>query len=451
MFPALLLALSLGTSPAEPVPGHDLVRPRQFRNDGAERVSRLGQTSYAFFDAFPSDGAGTSGACSTTAPTGARGEVLTFTRASSATCTKTATGGLATTGIADGDLVSLSTNVARVEYDSAGTLGLLVESARTNVALRSQELDPAGAGAGAWTVISGGGPALPTVTADACTAPDGTLTAERVQIPAVSGAAKYTLLRQSRAIASNSRYTLYARSYTGAGAQTFWISEGSLIGNAATNCATLEGSWMRCEVAAQAAGAGQIDIGTNTGITAIGTGSHPAADLCVWGVDVEAGAYATSYIPTTSAAVTRAAETASFPGAAWPVSPVSFASSVTTAWSGTATAADMFVGNVGSNSGWGFGWSGGTLRSQPCTAGVCATLDVAQGPTALAASRWAVSYSGTTTSIYKDAALIAGPTVKTAPNSPWATNTTFGSGVGWGWLNGIITRVCLDPDPTRCR
>lgn len=42
---------------------------------------------FALFEAFPASGAGTSGACSTTPPTGAKGEALTFTRSTGAWCT----------------------------------------------------------------------------------------------------------------------------------------------------------------------------------------------------------------------------------------------------------------------------------------------------------------------------------------------------------------------------
>lgn len=41
---------------------------------------------FAFFEAFPANGAGTNGACSTTPPTAAKGEALTFARASVAEC-----------------------------------------------------------------------------------------------------------------------------------------------------------------------------------------------------------------------------------------------------------------------------------------------------------------------------------------------------------------------------
>lgn len=99
---------------------------------------RPNKASLAFFEAFPANGRGTFGPCSTTPPTGAKGEVLTFTRATNATCTRTVTGARSTTGIANGDLVVLSSNQPRVSYGSDGVLGLLVEGSRTNSCLRSQ-------------------------------------------------------------------------------------------------------------------------------------------------------------------------------------------------------------------------------------------------------------------------------------------------------------------------
>ena len=107
---------------------------------------RKGTRGYAFFEFAPSGGAGMGAPCACTTPTGAKGEALTFTRASNGTCTKTTTGGLTTTGIANGDLVVCSSNQPRVEYDSQGVLGLLVDSAGTNSVLRSQEVNNA-----AWT------------------------------------------------------------------------------------------------------------------------------------------------------------------------------------------------------------------------------------------------------------------------------------------------------------
>ena len=59
----------------------------QYPSHWLQRQPNLPQgPAYAFFEAFPASGAGTFGACSTTPPTGAKGETLTFTRASVAEC-----------------------------------------------------------------------------------------------------------------------------------------------------------------------------------------------------------------------------------------------------------------------------------------------------------------------------------------------------------------------------
>lgn len=388
----------------------------------------------AFFEFAPTGAQGMGVECAGTTPTGAKGEVLTFTRATAATCTK-GTNGLRTTNIANGDLVALTSGQPRVEYDADGVLGLLVEGARTNVMLRSEELTNA-----AW-VASGS----PIRTADTDTAPDGTLTADTIEDD--NGGATEGVFQQAANVSTGGwTSSCYLKAGTLTSARVTMATDGT-----GTTTCTFTGlvttSWTR--------GVCTTTVGGSPTYKEMaiypGSGAGDTGTIKVWGCGAEAGAFASSYIPTTSAAVTRNAEVASFPGAGWAVSPVSFASTITTLWTGTTTAADMFTGNVASNSGWAFGWTGGTLRSQPCTAGSCATLDVAQGPTTQVASRWAVSYSGTATTLLKDGAVIAGPTAKTAPNSPWATNTTFGAGTNWGALNGIVSRMCLDPSPTRCR
>ena len=252
---------------------------------------------FAFFEAF-SNGAGTFGVCSTTPPTGAKGEPLTFARASTATCTKTGSGGLATTGIANGDLVTMSSGQPRVEYDSAGTLGLLVESSRINSLLRSEELNNP-----AWTADVG-----VTVTADAAQGPTAATVAERIQY-AGGGGATLNRVFQFLAMGGTLTHSVFVRGNGTSG--TIWVwDDGSAT--SAVACSYVSGSWSRCTATASSGGSAYIAFGCRASFLGM-PATCPANDVFAFGVQSETGAYATSYIPTTSAAVTRVAETASFP------------------------------------------------------------------------------------------------------------------------------------------
>ena len=270
--------------------------------------------SYAFFEFAPASGAGMPAACSTTAPTGAKGEAMTFARGSVATCTKTASGGLATTGIANGDLVQMSSNVARVEYDSAGVLGLLVESSRTNSALRSEELDNA-----VWLQNADSAARNSTVTANQAVAPDGNTTADRLDLVATTGA-QFSSRQQSAACPATAQgMSVYLKSVT-TGDSLDLCDNATCI-----TCTHVPGSWTRCVGSVAIVAAGAFTIGNMT----VSTGTpRNAQSVYVWGLQCEAGSYATSYIPTTSAAVTRSEEAADFAVSLSPTAGMCVASSM---------------------------------------------------------------------------------------------------------------------------
>jgi len=377
--------------------------------------------SLAFFEAF--NGRGTTTACSTTAPTGAKGEALTFTRASTATCTRTASGGLATSGIANGDLTVLSANVARVSFDGAGTLGLLVESSRTNVNLQSADLGNA--------VYANVG--APTTTSNTTVSPDGTTTMATIQD---NSAAAFEGRSQTVTVTSGQPYTLSV--YVKAG--TLSAVTVSLDGTTGT-CTGLSGATSTRCIVTDASASGVAIVAQVTGGTVVGdTGTFIA-----WGQLVELGLYATSYIPTTSAAVTRAAETATFPGATLPANPYSLAVSLYPP--SATTQGDLFYGNT-ATTGVGFFFVGGLLRAQNCN-GTCANLSPAYAPPALTTTRLATSSTGGNQQTFVNGSSIAGPTATASAIAPWATATGIGPGVGPG--DGIISRICVDPSPTRCR
>ena len=100
------IALALVLSQAV-VPGlrgrvcHDDLGEGNLCGWGYVRTPLVTAPTPAFFEFAPASGVGMGEACSCVDVTGTKGEALTFTRASTATCVK----GSPTTGIANGDLV----------------------------------------------------------------------------------------------------------------------------------------------------------------------------------------------------------------------------------------------------------------------------------------------------------------------------------------------------------
>lgn len=242
---------------------------------------------------------------------------ITFTRAS--TATKYSKSGV---------LSLVQANVPRIDYDPV-TLeckGLLIEEARTNLLTYSEQFDNA-----AW------GKTRATVTANATTSPDGTVNADRLTEDA-SGATDHYLDQGYAGFTAGTTYTMSVFAKADSRSMlTLWIpasvfsdnstrtadfnlaagTVGAIAGSGVTSSITPVGNgWYRCAMIFTVT----LTIGTNAlirlhnGISSFYTGDG-VSGLYIWGGDLEAGSFLTSYIPTTSAQVTRAAESAVMSGA----------------------------------------------------------------------------------------------------------------------------------------
>lgn len=220
---------------------------------------------------------------------------------------------------ADKSLEFVASNAPRIDHDPAtGTVrGLLVEEQRTNLLLRAQEFDNS-----AWAAAGSVG----TVSANATTAPDGTATADKIVEAAgagyhgrrqgISGLTELTTYRLSFFAKAAGRTRVSFWSFSGGDTGSYIFDLSTVTASRAGSTITAVGNgWYRCEgpvvtIAGQTARTihiGPQDAGAAQSYTGDGT-----SGVYVWGAQLELASLASSYIPTTTAAVTRAADVASF-------------------------------------------------------------------------------------------------------------------------------------------
>lgn len=223
-------------------------------------------------------------------------------------------------------LATATSGTPRFDHDplTGAARGLLLEPQRTNLITRSAELDHAD-----WTKIGG-----MTVTANAAAAPDGSATADLVS----AGTSTFGgVLRTNPAIAQNTTYTLSVFAKAGTHRYVGLRLPDNLgtanAGNQYTAFDLVAGAWLvqpDIYVVARAealpGGWWRLSITGTTPAVAVSTlcdfalteadgninyapGGSPTPALYLWGAQLEAGGFPTSYVATTSAAATRVADT----------------------------------------------------------------------------------------------------------------------------------------------
>jgi hypothetical protein len=175
--------------------------------------------------------------------------------------------------------------------------GLLIEQEATNVWLNSQDVN-------SWTTVSAPH-SPPTVDSNSALAPDGTQTADKVTF---ANTTTYWAIRYQG---------IYTGTYTWSGwiktadntTKDIYLSWASPDPNR-VHTFTATGEWQRFEAVVTPASA-NVHLGNHRDLT---PSSWNGGEFYIWGVQMEAGSVATSYIPTSGSTVTRSPDLVSIEG-----------------------------------------------------------------------------------------------------------------------------------------
>ena len=222
--------------------------------------------------------------------TARKGPTPTFTRASTATFVGS-----------NGLIQSATINTPRFDHDpvTLACKGLLIEESRTNLLTQSES----------WqTGSSFTGPIAPSISNNTTTSPDGLLTADTLsgsngtladgsvnstwRLPNISSSTTYT-------------FSIYIKSLGVATKAEIRIRDNSTGTSVQTLDTNITSDWKRISVTATTGG-------TTTSIRCIIQNTD--GPIAIYGAQLEAGSFPTSYIPTTTAALTRSADVCSITG-----------------------------------------------------------------------------------------------------------------------------------------
>jgi hypothetical protein len=219
---------------------------------------------------------------------------------------------------ASGFIETVNANLPRFDYNpvTLAPRGLLIEEQRINLLLRSAEFENA-----AWTKGNA------SITANAEISPDGTVNADKL-VEDTANSTHRVFNNASVTITAGAviSYSIFAKAAERtsvritdndlAGA-TFNLSNGTITatdGGITSTITAFPNGWYRCTITGVTSSAnGRLVVNIVSGGSTTYTGDGTSG-IYIYGAQLEAGAFATSYIPTTTTSLTRNADGASMTG-----------------------------------------------------------------------------------------------------------------------------------------
>lgn len=321
--------------------------------------------------------------------------------------------------------------------------GYLSEGAATNLLLRSQEFDNA-----SWVKN-----ASVSVTANYGLAPDGTKTAERF----VSHVGSFDFIYQSFAgTAGTTTFSVFAKGTSGAGNLTVCLFVASIPIYQCEPCAYTSDAVTRCSITRTTTTDWRPLIGNALSVAA-------GSDVLLWGAQVETGPVATSYIPTTSAAASRGADLGYFVDPNLTLTPSRFSASLTASITSAPGQYASFLRLAGpsyqtdtvgrgvwlySNSTLGTTFRVYSANNSGAAAAITGSIAPPTSPFRV------IAYNDGSTLNFSMGATTATPGAFTPGAFENIKYIDIGNQQGAATLDalgGRISKVCLDPRPSRCR